>query len=84
MLRQITTVNGVLENGIFTALKAACPSPVSVLAPITPSWTPVTTTDVSWNFNAWLIGKNGVPWRRYDTAVDPRDTLADVQALLSQ
>jgi len=74
----------LLENRIFTALKGACPSPVTDLSDITPSWTPITTTDVTWNFNAWLIGKNGVPWRRYDTAVDPRATLGDVQALLAQ
>lgn len=45
--------------------------------------TPVTTTDVAWNFETVLFSRTGSVYRRYATAVDPRAISADVAYLLA-
>lgn len=81
-LTQKVNVNGLLQDSVWTFLKAACPAPSPSWDPPIP-WSPVTATDVAWNFEAVLLNKQGIPYRRYATPVDPRLTAPDVAALLA-
>lgn len=49
-------------------------------------WTPVTGSDVSWNFEKFLVSKKGVPYKRYNYMTMPNDAtlVADIQYLLNQ
>jgi glutathione peroxidase len=66
-------VNGGLADSTFAAAKQACPGFGSGAA----------KDDVQWNFETWLFGKDGKPYKRYATAVDPKDMTADIEFLLS-
>lgn len=84
-LAQKVDVNGAFADPIFGALRGDCPAPGQTLVFAQPLlWTPVTTTDVAWNFESWLVGKDGRPFRRYATEIDSRTLLTDIQTLLAQ
>ena len=83
-LTQVSTVNGVFTDATIAALKASCPSPVTTISDGGPSWSPITISDFTWNFNAVLIGKDGTPRYRFDTGVAPQATVPAVQELLSE
>ena len=77
-------VNGNAAHPLWVALRASCPAPSDTIAgDTTPSWLPVTTRDVSWNFEQILIAKNGTAYKRYYPTVLPGDLAADVTALLA-
>jgi glutathione peroxidase len=82
-LTQKGNVNGLLQDPLWAYIKSVCPAAVDDLSDITPSWTPITTRDVAWNFEAVLFDHNGYAYRRYATAVDPRDTETDIATLLA-
>jgi len=48
------------------------------------SWTPVTMSDLSWNWEKFLIDKKGKPFRRYTFTMMPTELESDIQMLLSQ
>ena len=66
------STNGGLADATFQAAKAACPGFGSG----------ATKDDVQWNFETWLFGRDGKPFRRYATAWDPKDMAPDIEALL--
>ena len=66
-------VNGALADGTFAAAKVACAGFGSG----------ATKDDVSWNFETWLFGRDGKPFKRYATAVDPKDMKDDIELLLA-
>lgn len=82
-LAQIGDVNGAFASPLWNALRTACPAPVTVLSSGLPSWAPIQTADFTWNFNSILVDKNGYPWRRYDTLVQPQSQVSDILSLLS-
>lgn len=82
-LTQKMDVNGIFTSDLWTTMKAACPAAVSEIAVGAPLWSPISTRDVAWNFEAVLINKAGMPVRRYGTIVDPKSTANDVMALLA-
>ena len=43
-------------------------------------WTPVKRTDISWNFEKFLIGPDGVPIKRYSRIFPAGDIADDIQA----
>lgn len=45
-------------------------------------WSPMTIGDVTWNFNKFLLDKQGVPFKRYDSAVEPLQLVNDIQLVL--
>lgn len=83
-LTQKSDVNGLLADPLWAMIRGACPSPVSSFDWTTPSWAPVTPSDVAWNFETVLFDKAGMPYRRYATAVDPASLVDDINALLAQ
>lgn len=47
-------------------------------------WSPVTGSDVAWNFEKILIDKTGVPFKRYSYTLLPLQMTPDIEYLLSQ
>jgi glutathione peroxidase-family protein len=76
-------VNGLGTDATWTWIKSQCPAAVSDIADDTPSWTPITVSDVAWNFETILFDRTGAIYRRYATAVDPRAIAGDVAYLLA-
>jgi len=87
-------VNGAGESEIFTFLKAALPTvcddkggagadhitEMSVGQPIL--WAPLRRSDITWNFEKFLINQNGVPVKRYSPKFPTIDVEADIKALI--
>lgn len=82
-LSQSLSVNGLLSDPVWTAIRGACAAPVTSFDWTTPVWAPVTPRDISWNFETVLLDKQGVPFRRYASAVDPLAIASDIEALLA-
>lgn len=87
-------VNGANESEIFSFLKASLPYPhdnkggagadhitdMSTGQPLL--WAPIRRSDITWNFEKFLINQNGVPVRRYSPKFPTIDVAADIKALV--
>jgi len=88
-------VNGDDEHPFWTFLKNSIPAPADDKGglgsdhiyktqpntmPI--QWSPVRRSDVTWNFEKFLIGKDGVPAKRYSPKFENADMTADIDALI--
>ena len=63
-------VNGEKAHPLFTFLRESLPFPSDdpshlMTDPKLITWSPVTRNDISWNFEKFLIGPDGIPVRRY-------------------
>lgn len=88
-------VNGKGESEIFTFLKAAVPYPsddkggsgsdhisdLDVSQPLL--YAPLRRSDITWNFEKFLINQDGVPVKRYSPKYLTEDIAADIETLLS-
>ncbi|CAH2276043.1 glutathione peroxidase 3 [Pelobates cultripes] len=70
-------INGKKEQKVYTFLKNSCPpvgnnigNPLNRLF-----WDSLKTNDVKWNFEKFLVGPDGRPWRRWH----PRTPVAQVK-----
>lgn len=45
-------------------------------------WTPVKRTDIAWNFEKFLIDKDGKPFKRYSKKFMTKELAADIEKLL--
>lgn len=45
-------------------------------------WTPVKRTDIAWNFEKFLIDKDGKPFKRYSKKFKTKELVADIEKLL--
>jgi len=78
-------VNGDNEHPLFTFLKGSCPNPVERLGdPKSLYWSPIRQSDLIWNFEKFLIGRDGQPIKRYTPAVLPELMYFDVIRALRQ
>jgi len=79
-------VNGEGAHPVFQFVRNTCPSPTGLImgnkSDIT--WEPVMCVDIHWNFEKFLVDKNGKPFKRYTPDVYPDQLDSDVQYLLSQ
>ncbi|KAL3836275.1 hypothetical protein ACJMK2_021713 [Sinanodonta woodiana] len=70
-LTKKTEVNGHNEHPLYTYIKSECPPAWDrVVQPIL--YEPIYTSDVRWNFEKFLIGRDGHPVYRYASTIDPR------------
>uniref|UniRef100_A0A3Q2VHE3 Glutathione peroxidase n=1 Tax=Haplochromis burtoni TaxID=8153 RepID=A0A3Q2VHE3_HAPBU len=82
-------VNGKDAHLLFAFLKDKLPTPsddaTSLMTdPKLIIWSPVCRNDVSWNFEKFLIGPDGVPFKRYSRRFLTIDIEGDIKKLLSQ
>uniref|UniRef100_A0A7M7PU75 Glutathione peroxidase n=1 Tax=Strongylocentrotus purpuratus TaxID=7668 RepID=A0A7M7PU75_STRPU len=85
------TVNGKDTHPLYTFLKTTLPFPSDLAAgagsvlmndPKGIIWNPVRRYDISWNFEKFLIGQDGVPFGRYSPKLPPADLAGDIEKLL--
>jgi glutathione peroxidase len=78
-------VNGENAHPVFKFLRNTCASPTGLImnnrGDIT--WDPVTCVDIHWNFEKFLLDKNGKPYKRYTPTVYPDELEIDVLYLLT-
>uniref|UniRef100_A0A7N5JCK4 Glutathione peroxidase 1 n=1 Tax=Ailuropoda melanoleuca TaxID=9646 RepID=A0A7N5JCK4_AILME len=82
-------VNGENAHPLFKLLKAALPfphdDPVSLMTdPKFIIWSPVCRSDIAWNFEKFLIGRDGVPFKRYSRKFETIKMQDDIEKLLQQ
>ncbi|KAL3837035.1 hypothetical protein ACJMK2_022426 [Sinanodonta woodiana] len=70
-LTKKTDVNGQKEHELFTYMKSECP-PAADRFRLPILYEPIYTSDVRWNFEKFLIGRDGHPVHRYASFIDPR------------
>ncbi|KAJ8361162.1 hypothetical protein SKAU_G00176870 [Synaphobranchus kaupii] len=80
-------VNGKDTDPLFVFLKDKLQSPsddnTSLMTdPKCIIWSPVCRNDVSWNFEKFLIGPDGVPFQRYSRNYPTIDIERDIKKLL--
>jgi len=83
-LTQKLLVNGVGADPLWVYARSSCPAPVLEIADNLPLWLPITSSDVSWNFEAVLFRKTGEPYKRFGPSVDPLLYAPDIEALLAE
>ncbi|OCT83219.1 hypothetical protein XELAEV_18025756mg [Xenopus laevis] len=82
-------VNGEKEHPLFTFLKEQLPYPsddsISLMQdPKSIIWSPVRRNDIAWNFEKFLITKNGVPYKRYGRRFETVNIQQDIEKLLHE
>merc|ERR1712059_176608 len=80
-------VNGEKEHPLFAMLKKALPIPHDnteslMTNPQLLIWTPIKRTDISWNFEKFLIGTDGTPIKRYSPRFETKDIEEDIAQCL--
>lgn len=86
-LTQKCEVNGQNEHPVFAYLKDKLPypydDPFSLMTdPKLILWSPVRRSDVAWNFEKFLIGPEGEPFRRYSRTFQTINIEPDIKRLL--
>jgi len=89
-------INGEKEEPLWTFLKNALPYPsddrggtgADFIYSIQPNdmpiqWSPVRRSDVTWNFEKFLINQDGKPVKRYSPKFENKDVIGDIDALLA-
>ncbi|KAG9481101.1 hypothetical protein GDO78_010381 [Eleutherodactylus coqui] len=86
-LFQKCEVNGKGTHSVFAYLKDKLPSPDDEPAGLISDpryivWSPVHRSDLSWNFEKFLIGPEGEPFKRYSKSFPTINIEPDIQRLL--
>ncbi|NXF60573.1 GPX2 peroxidase, partial [Glaucidium brasilianum] len=86
-LFQKCQVNGQDTHPVFAYLKAHLPTPADEVAHLMAeprffTWSPVRRSDISWNFEKFLVGPEGEPFRRYSPRTPTAQLEPDIQRLL--
>jgi len=79
-------VNGDTAHDMYKYLKASCPkSPQAKFASKHRlTYDPLHSSDIRWNFEKFLIGRNGKPIRRYHSSVTPKELEEDIERALQR
>ncbi|CAB1415354.1 unnamed protein product [Pleuronectes platessa] len=80
-------VNGKDAHPLFDYLKSSLPFPSDDTMALMSDpkfiiWSPVCRNDVSWNFEKFLVGPDGEPYKRYSRNFLTIDIEADIKELL--
>ncbi|KAL7643844.1 UNVERIFIED_CONTAM: hypothetical protein RMT77_005850 [Armadillidium vulgare] len=80
---QKIATNGDGDSPIFNFLKSTCPY-VADTFETDVYYSPLRVADVRWNFEKFLVGKDGKTYFRYHSSTtDPQDLIPDIESLLS-
>nr|CAD7416214.1 unnamed protein product [Timema poppensis] len=75
-------VNGDQEQPLFTYLKKQCPPTRNGFAESKNLfYSPLMNNDIRWNFEKFLVNRQGVPVKRYDPSTIPDDIHNDISEL---
>lgn len=82
-------VNGKDAHPLFVYLKDKLPFPCDnsmalMSDPKLIIWNPVSRNDVSWNFEKFLVGPDGEPYKRYSRSFLTIDIESDIKELLKR
>jgi len=82
-------VNGKDEHPLFASLKKSLPFPhdapdALIDNPSLIIWNPVRRSDISWNFEKFLVGPDGIPVKRYSRAFLTSDIEEDIVELVKK
>ncbi len=80
-------VNGENAHPLFAFLRTSLPAPLDDPHPLMGDpkkiiWSPVSRTDISWNFEKFLIRQDGVPTTRYSKKFLTANIANDITKLL--
>uniref|UniRef100_A0A803TKV6 Glutathione peroxidase n=1 Tax=Anolis carolinensis TaxID=28377 RepID=A0A803TKV6_ANOCA len=86
-LCQKCEVNGKNTHSVFAYLKDKLPYPDDnpsclMMEPKFILWSPVSRNDISWNFEKFLVGPEGEPFKRYSPRFLTTNIEPDIQRLL--
>jgi len=87
VLMEKCIVNGEGTHPVFDWLKASLPAPHDdpdplMGNPLLITWSPVKRSDISWNFEKFLISPAGAPVKRYSRSFITEKISADIDQLL--
>ena len=76
----------MLTNSRFCiSLQSLCPNPTTLIGdPSGLFFSPIRATDITWNFEKFLIDYNGNPRKRYTPAFQPLELKKDIQKLMEE
>lgn len=81
-LVQKLDVNGDTQHPLFGFLKSRCPSPVTPFrSKDNLFYSPQDSGDIRWNFEKFLVDRDGTPLRRYEPNFLPSNMEDDIEAL---
>ena len=88
-LMEKVQVNGKSAHPIFEYLRDQLPFPEDdsrslMKDPKSIIWEPVTRTDLSWNFEKFLITPEGKPWKRYSRYYETIKLQSDIEKLIEE
>jgi len=84
-LTETIDVNGPKEHPVFTHLKTLCPSPTNVFSSKGYlMYELFRDTDIRWNFEKFLLDRDGHPVIRFNSAIEPEDMEEDIEKLLNE
>jgi len=81
-------INGEGEHPLWAYMKSEVPVPQGqdgeqlMADPKFLIWSPIKRSDVSWNFEKFLVNANGVPVKRYSRRYPTMDIAKDIEELL--
>ena len=65
--------------------QSRCPNPTTVIGdPSKRFYNPIRTTDITWNFEKFLIDHNGNPRKRYAPGFKPQNMRDDIKNLVNE
>ncbi len=82
-------VNGKNSHPLFQLLRESLPAPVDnthhlMGDPKKIIWDPVTRTDISWNFEKFLVAPDGTPFKRYSPKFETINIEPDIKELIKK
>jgi glutathione peroxidase len=82
-LFEMTEVNGKNSSELYKYLKSSCPPPVKEFhKQIDLEYEPYHSDDVRWNFEKFLINRNGKVVMRFQSYTKPEEIVPFIEALL--
>ncbi|OWF53245.1 Glutathione peroxidase 6 [Mizuhopecten yessoensis] len=79
----LVEINGKNEHPLFTFLKKYCPPTSDTFQDDSLLlYSPLKVSDIRWNFEQFLIGKDGKPYMRFSPETDPMALKSEIQRML--
>lgn len=76
-------INGEKEDELYTWFKSLCPNPITYIMDRSDIfYSPVRTTDITWNFEKILIDHKGKPKKRFTPQFKPSNLEGDIRKMI--